>query len=128
MEAWMEYKFMQQAYPANAKGVNVTLTAIDPNNNYIPIGTTTSDTAGNFGLAWTPEVPGTYHIIATFAGSKSYGSSYSTTYMTVGPEPETPAEIPPEPPLPPYEMYTLYAAIAIIIALAIGFFLLLRRK
>ena len=39
MSAWMEYKFMQQAKPTNATGVPVTLTAIDPNGNYIPIGT-----------------------------------------------------------------------------------------
>jgi hypothetical protein len=30
--------------------------------------------------------------------------------------------------LPPYEMYTLYATIAIIVAVAIATFLLLRRK
>jgi len=128
MEAWMEYKFMQQAYPANAKGVEVTLTAIDPNNNYITIGTTTSDAAGNYGLAWTPEVPGTYHIIATFAGSKAYGGSYSTTYMTVGEAPPEPITPEPEPPLPPFEMYTLYATIAIIVAVAIATLLLLRKK
>ena len=122
----MEYKFMQQAYPANAKGVNVTLTAIDPNNNYIPIGTTTSDTAGNFGLAWTPEVPGTYHIIATFAGSAAYGSSYSTTYMTVGEAATTPPITEQIVQLPPFEMYILYAAIGIIIAVAIVGLLIVR--
>jgi outer membrane protein assembly factor BamB len=128
MGRWMEYMFQQQIYPANAKGVNVTLTAIDPNNNYIPIGTTTSDASGHYGISWTPEVPGTYQIIATFAGSAAYGSSFSETYMTVGPAPEPPAEIPPEPPLPPFEMYTLYATIAIIIAIGIVGFLILRKK
>ena len=49
-EAWMEYMFMQQAIPTNAKGVEVTLDAIDPNNNFIHIGTTTSDITGKFGL------------------------------------------------------------------------------
>ena len=89
MNAWMEYMFMQQPIPTNAKGVEVTLDAIDPNNNYIHIGTTTSDITGAYGFAWTPEVPGTYQIIATFAGSKSYGPHTHTTYMGVG---EAPAE------------------------------------
>ena len=39
MQAWMEYKFMQQAMPTDAKGVPVSLDAIDPNGNYIHIGT-----------------------------------------------------------------------------------------
>jgi hypothetical protein len=128
MRYWMEYKFMGQGKPANAKGVNVTLTAIDPNNNYIPIGTTTSDITGGYGFVWTPEVPGTYQIYATFAGSKAYYGSSAITYMSVGEAPPAPADIPPEPPLPPYEMYTLYAAIAIIIAVAIVGLLLLRKK
>ena len=73
MSRWMEYKFMQQIYPADAKGVQVNLATIDPNGNYISIGTTTSDINGNYGLLFTPEIPGTYQIIATFDGSKSYG-------------------------------------------------------
>ena len=45
MQAWMEYLYEQQAMPTNAKGVEVTLTAIDPNGN-THIGTATSDTSG----------------------------------------------------------------------------------
>ena len=128
MGRWMEYMFQQQIFPSNAKGVEVTLDAIDPNNNYIHIGTVTSDVSGHYGISWTPEVPGTYQIIATFAGSKAYGSSFSETYMTVGPAPPEPITPEPEPPLPPFEMYTLYATIAIIIAVAIATLLLLRKK
>jgi hypothetical protein len=128
MSAWMEYKFMQQAYPANAKGVDVTLDAIDPNGNFIHIGTTTSDINGNYGYAFTPEVPGTYQIIATFAGSKAYGPSSTTTYMTVGEAPPTPAEPQPAPAQPPLDMYLLYATIAIIIAIAIVGLMILRKK
>ena len=95
MQSWMEYKFMQQIYPADAKGVPVNLATIDPNGNYIPIGTTTSDINGNYGLLFTPEIPGTYQIIATFDGSKSYGTSTATTYMAVGEAPaSTPAPTP----------------------------------
>ena len=36
MDAWMEYMFHQRPKPTNAIGVDVSLTAIDPNGNYIP--------------------------------------------------------------------------------------------
>jgi hypothetical protein len=91
MEAWMEYKFQGNTMPANAKGVPVTLDAIDPNGNMVPIGNTTSDMNGNFGIAYTPEIPGTYQIIATFAGSEAYGPSFGTTYLAVGNEATTPS-------------------------------------
>jgi hypothetical protein len=71
MDAWMEYMFHQRPLPTNAKGVDVALRAIDPNGNLIPIGNATSDNAGNYGLPFTPEVPGTYQIIAEFKGSAS---------------------------------------------------------
>jgi hypothetical protein len=83
MSAWMEYLFMQQAKPTNAMGVDVSLSAIDPNGNSVPIGTTTSDMNGNYAIAYNPEVPGTYQIIANFAGTKAYGPSSATTYLTV---------------------------------------------
>ena len=85
MNAWMQYKFENQGFPANAKGVPVKLTAIDPNGNLQNIGTVTSDNAGNYGISWAPPVPGTYKITATFEGSESYGSSFATTYLAVGP-------------------------------------------
>jgi outer membrane protein assembly factor BamB len=83
--AWMEYLHMQKPMPTNAKGVEITLTAIDPNGNTQAIGTVTSDLGGSYGISWTPPVEGKYQIKATFAGTSSYGSSYATTYLTVGP-------------------------------------------
>jgi hypothetical protein len=83
MQAWMEYLFMEQIKPENAKGVTITLNAIDPNGNYVSLGETTSDINGNWGCSFEPEVPGDYQIIATFAGSNAYGPSSSTTYLTV---------------------------------------------
>ena len=83
MEAWMEYKFQQRPLPTDATGVPVMLNAIDPNGNYINIGNTTSDIYGNYGITYTPEVPGTYQIIAAFAGSNSYYASSQSTYLTV---------------------------------------------
>ncbi len=82
MAAWMEYLHMQKVLPADAEGVKVKLSTIDPNNNLIEIGETTSDIEGNFGFTWAPQVPGLYQIIATFEGSDSYGSSSASTYMT----------------------------------------------
>jgi len=119
--------YHQRPIPTNAKGVEVTLDAIDPNNNYVHIGTVTSDSAGNYGFPWIPEVPGTYQIIATFAGSNAYAPSYSTTYMTVGPAPATITQ--PEIPQPIDNTMTIVAVgIAMIIAVAIVGLLILRKK
>ena len=79
----MEYLFMQQSYPADAKGVPVHLATIDPNGNYFDIGTVTSDINGNYGIPFTPSVPGTYQILANFAGSNAYGPSTASTYIAV---------------------------------------------
>jgi hypothetical protein len=97
MSEWMEYMYMQQPMPEDAQGVKVKLTAIDPNGNYQDIGYATTDTAGNFGTSWAPPVPGDYFIMAEFEGSASYGSSFDTTYFTVGPAPSPAVPIEPEP-------------------------------
>jgi len=91
MEAWMEYAYQQQIKPTNATGVDVVLTIIDPNNNYYEVGRTTSDANGAFKLAFTPEVPGTYTITASFAGSESYYASHAETAFAVDPAAATPA-------------------------------------
>jgi hypothetical protein len=83
MDRWMEYLFMQQSYPANATGVPVHLATLDPNGNYFDIGTVTSDINGNYGIPFTPTVPGTYQILATFAGSNAYGPSSASAYIAV---------------------------------------------
>jgi hypothetical protein len=119
MTAWMEYKFMEQAIPADAKGVEVTLDTIDPNGNYVHIGTVTTDITGAYGYAFTPEVPGTYQIIATFAGSKSYGASFAQTYMAVDEAP--PATLPPEYPQPIDPTMTIVVTgIAVIITIIVS--------
>ncbi len=85
MTDWMGYVYQQQALPANFTGVTVTLTAIDPNNNAIPIGTATTNINGLYSFIWTPpDVPGAYTITATFAGSNSYFPSNAQTVMIVG--------------------------------------------
>jgi hypothetical protein len=124
MGAWMEYMFMQQGKPENAKGVEVVLETLDPNGNFYEIGRATSDINGNYGLKFTPEVPGDYQIFATFAGSKSYGASSGSTYMSVA---EAPAASPTPTPPPPAmtDTYVIGFGTALIIVVAIGFAILL---
>jgi hypothetical protein len=100
MGQWMQYLFMDQAYPKDAKGVPVKLTAIDPNGNFQDIGEATSDISGSFGKSWTPPVPGEYQVTATFEGSEAYGGSTATTYFVVG---EAPAAAQPIEPAAPAE-------------------------
>jgi len=84
MTPWMEYVYEQQPKPTNTIGVQVTLTAIDPNHNFITVGTATTDSSGNFGFVWNPpQVVGPYQITATFSGTNSYYGSSDTTYCTV---------------------------------------------
>ncbi len=87
MSAWMEYLYQQQSMPQNVEGVEVTLDAIDPNNNFIHIGRVTSDMNGFYSYMWEPEHEGTYKIISTFEGTNSYYSSYAETAVGVGPAP-----------------------------------------
>ena len=134
MEAWMEYMFQQRPMPTNATGVPVTLTAIDPNGNFISIGNVTSDITGTYGCAFTPQVPGTYHIIATFAGSNSYYSSFGECYMAANAAPATPVPAITSAPLSESAIessmmsYTAIAAIAIIVAIAVVGMLLLKKR
>jgi hypothetical protein len=129
MNAWMNYVYEQQPIPKNAAGVEVTLDAIDPNNNFVHIGTVTSDMSGTFGYAWTtPNVPGKYNIIATFMGSDSYYASYAETNAFVSEAPAPPAPTPTPLVLPPYETYMTVAVVVVLIAIAIAVILILRKK
>ncbi len=128
MTAWMEYLYMNKPRPTYPAGVDVSIDAVDPNNNFVHIATVTSDDAGAYSYAWeTPKVPGKYMVIATFPGSKSYYSSYAETAMTVSAAPVTP---PVEQPTaaPDNTLTIIAAAIAVIIAVAIVGLMLLRKK
>jgi hypothetical protein len=118
MNAWMEYVYMQKPKPTNATGVEVTLSVVDSNNNYRPIGTTISDADGFFHYTWTPDIPGDYTVIATFAGSESYWPSHAEAAFTVMQEAEaTPAPTPT--PASMSETYFLPSVAGIIVAIAI---------
>jgi hypothetical protein len=79
--SFMESVYMQQQIPHNITGVPVTLSVVDSNGNYRTIGTTTSDGTGSFGFTWTPDISGSYTIIATFAGSGAYYGSTAQTHF-----------------------------------------------
>ncbi|MBT0159463.1 PQQ-binding-like beta-propeller repeat protein [Candidatus Bathyarchaeota archaeon A05DMB-2] len=119
MSDWMLYVYKQFPRPSNASGVEVSIDAIDPNNNFIHLGTATSDSSGTFGFAWeTPNIPGKYTIIATFGGSKAYYASFAETYAYVT---EAPSETPAPTPTPASvaDLYFVPATVGTIVAIAV---------
>jgi outer membrane protein assembly factor BamB len=124
---WMQYVYMQFEKPTDAIGVNVTLSVLDPNGNIYDIGTTQSDANGFYKLAWNPEVPGEYTVIAKFAGSESYWPSHGTTAFSIY-DASTPQPTPtPTINAPPTELYIAGSTVAIIIAIAIVGLILRKR-
>ena len=108
MTEWMEYLYQQKTRPANAEGVEVVLTTLDPNGNTYELDRTTTGLSGTFGCAINPPVPGLYKIIATFEGSNSYYGSYAETYINVEESPSPAQPIEPEPTKPePVELTKL---------------------
>ncbi|HLN89245.1 MAG TPA: hypothetical protein VK253_04200 [Candidatus Binatia bacterium] len=120
MASWMEYVYMQQPKPADVTGVSVSLSVVDSNGNFRQIGVATSDAGGKFGLQWTPDIPGKYTVIASFAGSESFYPSNDETTFAVDPSAPTPSPYPITT-LPPTETYFAISTAAIIIAIAVGF-------
>ena len=121
-EAWMEYLYQQQSKPSTTSGVPVTIDVIDPNGNYVNLGTTHSDSSGTYIFSVTPEMlsagPGTYTVISSFAGSESYGPSYSESGFTVNSEPAATAAPTPTP-LSMAETYFVPAIAAVFTLLVI---------
>jgi hypothetical protein len=132
MSAWMEYVYMQKPEPTNATGVPVTISVIDSNGNQRVIGTTTSDSSGIYTLTWKPDIPGSYTVIANFAGSSSYWPSSAETSFFAGEAPTTPgpAAVAASNVATTTDLmtYIVVATIAIIIAIALVGFLVMRKK
>ncbi|MCW3995593.1 MAG: PQQ-binding-like beta-propeller repeat protein [Candidatus Bathyarchaeota archaeon] len=128
MSSWMEYVYMQQPKPTNAKGVKVMIDVIDSNNNYRNIGETTSDMNGCFSFEWKPDIPGKYTVIASFAGSESYWPSQAQTAFAVDEVQPTPTQQAQTASEPPMELYFAISTISIVIAIAIVGLLLLRKR
>jgi hypothetical protein len=118
MSDWMQYIYMQQEYPTNFTGVQVTINVIDANGNYRTIGTSTTDASGFYGLHWTPDIAGKYTVFASFAGTNGYYSSYSEAAFAVD---EPVATATPQPTQPPSasDLYFIPAIIGVIIAILV---------
>jgi len=127
MSAWMEHIYQQQLKPTDAKGVEVSLDVIDANGNFRNIGSASSDASGFFSYQWTPDIPGKYTVIATFAGSGSYYASYAETAFGIDEAPQ-PTPPPEATPAPMTDTYLAGSTIAIIAAIGIAVFLILRKK
>jgi outer membrane protein assembly factor BamB len=126
-EAWMEYLYEQQVMPTNATGVPVSLYAIDPNGNYVHLGDVTTDLDGTYGLQVNPSMlqagPGTYKVIATFAGTNSYGASEAESYFTIN-APPTATVAPTSTPTSIANTYFVPAIAGIIVIIIVGFIVL----
>ncbi|MGD0645290.1 MAG: PQQ-binding-like beta-propeller repeat protein [Candidatus Bathyarchaeia archaeon] len=129
MSAWMEYLYMSQPKPSNATGVPVTLSYVDPNGNYYVMGNTTSDINGQYKYVFTPTVPGTYTVTATFEGSNSYYSSTAETSVVFdSPSTTTAPTTTPTSVADMYFMPAITGLFVLIIIVAIVLVLLMLRK
>jgi len=139
MATWMDYLHLQMPINgiygnATITGVPVSLYAVGPSGNEVNIATVTSNIDGSFGCDWTPTTAGNYTIYAVFAGTDSYGSSSAAAYAYVSQAPTT--TVTPTPTVSPaqaqsapdYTMTIIATGIAVIIAVAIVGFLMLRKR
>jgi hypothetical protein len=83
MKDWMGYVYQQKPLPSNFTGVDVTINVVDSNGNFRSIGTATTDYTGAYSVVWQPDIPGTYNVVATFAGTNGYWPSSATTTFNV---------------------------------------------
>ena len=130
MSDWMLYVYKQFERPANTLGVDVSISVLDANGNFRPIGTTKTDANGLYSFQWKPDIPGKYTVYASFAGSKAYYGSYAETSFAVDLAPTTaPTAIPPSGFATTGDLltYMVGGVIAIIIAIAIVGLLILRK-
>jgi outer membrane protein assembly factor BamB len=129
MSDWMLYVYKQFERPMDAVGVPVKIEIVNPNGEYVWLGTETTDADGNYGYSWRPTTEGKYTVMATFDGSGAYYGSHAVTYLTVGPAATPSSPIVPEPTaqFPITEAAIIGAIIAIAIVLA-ALLLIKKRK
>ena len=111
-------------------GVTVDVSVLDPNGNFYSVGTTTSDGTGFYKVMFTPEVPGEYTVLASFAGSNAYYGSYAETSVGVTEAPAA-TTAPTPTPAPPTDTYVLglgITAIVVIVVFGLIIILMLRRR
>jgi hypothetical protein len=131
MSAWMSYVYQQLPCPTNFTGVPVTISVLDSNNNFRSIGTATTDGTGMFSLTWTPDIPGNYTVVASFAGTNGYWPSNAETSFAVAQAPAATAAPTPTP-QSAADMYFVPAIaglfVLIIIVLALVILMMLRKR
>jgi outer membrane protein assembly factor BamB len=120
MTQWMEYLYMQYPKPTNATGVQITLSYIDPNNNFYIMGTTTSDSSGHYAYKFTPDIPGLYTLTATFEGSKSYYTSSAVASFTYTPTASPAPTAAPPSDFVSWSSFELGIALVIIVIIVVG--------
>jgi hypothetical protein len=130
MSDWMMYVYKQFPRPADVVGVDVVVSVLDPNNNCYEVGKATSDASGVYGVAFTPQVPGKYTVIASFEGSGAYYGSFAETVINVE---EAPAATPGPTPTPASmtDAYVLgigAGAIIAIVVIGLVIILMLRKR
>jgi len=130
MSDWMLYVYKQFERPADAVGVEVIISVLDPNTNCYEVARATSDASGFFHASFIPEVPGEYTIYATFEGSGAYYGSSAETAINVE---EPPAATPPPTPTPApmTDTYVLgigAGAIIAIVVIGLVIILMLRKR
>ena len=132
MGDWMGYVYQQKPLPSNFLGVDVEISVVDANGNFRSIGSATTDAKGKYNLVWTPDIPGTYQVVATFSGTNGYWPCSDTTAFSVSEAAATPE---------PTEvtqtnlattsdvmMFLAVGVVAIIIAVAVATVLILRKR
>jgi outer membrane protein assembly factor BamB len=130
MSDWMLYVYKQFARPADVVGIEVTISVLDENGNYYEIGTTTTSADGFYSLTYTPAIPGTFKVYASFAGSNSYYGSQAETSFVVDAAPEATAAPTPTP-APMTDAYVLglgAGAIVAIVVIGLLIILMLRKR
>ncbi len=118
MGDWMGYLYQQKPLPTNFLGVSVDINVVDSNGNFRTIGTATTDARGQYNIVWTPDIAGTYQVIATFAGTNGYWPSSATTAFTVMESQPTATPIPTATPSVS-DTYFMPMSIAIIVAIVV---------
>lgn len=130
MGEYMAFMYQQQSAPMGATGVPIILQALGPDGNIIEIGTVTSDGYGLFKKMWSPPDEGEYTIMATLAGTDSYGSSFAETALGVGPAPSPDGPIEPEEPTPGLTTteIAIIAAVVVVAVVGIAAYWILRKR
>jgi hypothetical protein len=131
MSEWMLYVYKQFERPADAVGVNMTLTVFDSDGAVVDTATVTSDADGDFKYKFAAEDAGEYSVEASFAGSNSYYGSFAVSKPFVVEEAPEPTPEPTPEPESVSDMYFVPAVAGIIVALVVigvVLVLLLRRR